>query len=202
MVVILGFLVLYLGIAFLAPLLMNVGFESIAKWIYQLYSNTCHQLAFRSWFLFGQQAAYPRDLANVANQMTYEQVFGFQANDFNAARRIIGNEFAGYKVALCQRDIAMYLSMILFGIIFLIKQKKIGAISFWIWLVIGIIPVGWDGVSQLPATGMKLLESLPLRESTPMIRSVTGFFFGFFTGWYLYPTIENSFHELKKGIIK
>jgi len=196
--VILGLLIIYLGAAFMAPLLMRLNLTPYAKWIYTLYSNSCHQLAYRSWFLFGQQSAYPRELANITTLLTYEQVFGFPASDYDAARAIIGNELVGYKVALCQRDVAMYISLILFGLIFALTKKRIRAISFWVWLVIGIVPLGLDGISQLSASGWTLLNSLPLRESTPLIRSFTGFTFGYCSGWFLFPTIERSFIDLEK----
>ncbi len=46
---------LYLGGAFLAPLLMKVGWETPANLIYRGYSLVCHQLAYRSIFIFGEQ---------------------------------------------------------------------------------------------------------------------------------------------------
>ncbi len=49
----------YVGLPFLAPTLMHAGYETQARWIYTVYSPLCHQLAFRSWFLFGEQPAYP-----------------------------------------------------------------------------------------------------------------------------------------------
>ncbi len=50
----------YLAVPFLAPALMKVGADAPAGVIYKAYGFVCHQLAFRSWFLFGEQAAYPR----------------------------------------------------------------------------------------------------------------------------------------------
>ena len=54
------FTFLYLFFAFLAPVLMKVGVPGPAKVIYKVYSPLCHQLAFRSFFLFGEQPYYPR----------------------------------------------------------------------------------------------------------------------------------------------
>ncbi|HVO68641.1 MAG TPA: hypothetical protein VMT24_01265, partial [Aggregatilineaceae bacterium] len=53
------FLFLYTSLAFTAPVLMEVGFTGAANVIYKLYSPLCHQFAFRSWFLFGDQPVYP-----------------------------------------------------------------------------------------------------------------------------------------------
>ncbi|RMF48821.1 MAG: hypothetical protein D6755_03190, partial [Anaerolineae bacterium] len=51
------FLALYVGLPFLAPVLMHAGWTRPARWIYRAYGAACHQLAFRSWFLFGEQPA-------------------------------------------------------------------------------------------------------------------------------------------------
>jgi hypothetical protein len=56
------FLAVYLGLPFLAPVLMKAGLPGAARPIYTAYSVTCHQLGFRSWYLFGEQTAYPREI--------------------------------------------------------------------------------------------------------------------------------------------
>ena len=52
------FIAIYVLLPFLAPILMKVGATTPAGWIYRTYSVVCHELAFRSWFLFGEQASY------------------------------------------------------------------------------------------------------------------------------------------------
>jgi len=54
------FIFLYVGIPFLAPIFMQAGLPALAKPIYTVYGAVCHQMAFRSWFLFGEQPVYPR----------------------------------------------------------------------------------------------------------------------------------------------
>ncbi|HSJ59189.1 MAG TPA: hypothetical protein VLC95_18530, partial [Anaerolineae bacterium] len=49
---------LYVGLPFLAPVLMNAGLETPAKLIYLLYRPACHQRPERSYFLGGPQATY------------------------------------------------------------------------------------------------------------------------------------------------
>src|SRR5258708_1914752 len=56
---------LYVGLPFVAPTLMHFGLTGPASFLYTAYSPLCHQLAFRSLFLFGQQPVYPRTAANV-----------------------------------------------------------------------------------------------------------------------------------------
>ena len=65
------FLFLYVGLPFLAPVLMKGGQELAANVCYKIYSPMCHQFAFRSWLLFGEQAYYPRDLSGVSGVVAY-----------------------------------------------------------------------------------------------------------------------------------
>jgi len=45
-----AFVLLYIGLAFLAPVLQSNGYTGPARVIYVVYSKLCHQLAYRSWF--------------------------------------------------------------------------------------------------------------------------------------------------------
>jgi uncharacterized membrane protein len=47
-----------------------------------------------------------------------------------------------------------------------------------------------------------LTPILPYRESTPFLRVLTGFLFGFGTAWFAFPTIEESMRETRKLFIK
>lgn len=187
---------IYLGLPFLAPLLMKVGATQPAHIIYRGYSFVCHQFAFRSWFLFGEQIAYPRTEANVNGLISYQQATGMDGSDLFAARDYIGNEQLGYKVALCQRDIAIYGGIFIFGIIFAMSRRKIKSMHWIFWIIIGIVPIGLDGFSQL--ISQLPLNILPFRESTPLFRTLTGFLFGFITAWFGYPYVEESMSENSK----
>lgn len=105
-------LVVYLGGAVLAPVLMKAGHTTRARRIYKAYQPACHQLAYRSFFLYGEQAVYPRDLAGVKGLKSYEAVTGLSAEDIESAKNFIGNEQLGYKTALCQRDLAIFGSIL------------------------------------------------------------------------------------------
>src|SRR5690606_20396762 len=69
-------LLLYVGLPFLAPVLMNAGYTQAARPIYSMYGAVCHQMAFRSWFLFGDQPVYPRTGARMPDLVSYEQATG------------------------------------------------------------------------------------------------------------------------------
>jgi uncharacterized membrane protein len=187
---------LYVGLPFLAPVLMHVGLPGLAKPIYTVYSATCHQLAFRSWFLFGDQVVYPREAANVEGLDTFGNVTGINENALLDARRFIGDEQIGYKVAFCERDVAIYAAILLFGLLYAASKERIPALPWYLWFLIGWAPIGLDGFSQL-------LSQLPnwsfwaYRESTPFLRTLTGGLFGFTTAWFGYPLLKETFEETR-----
>src|SRR5450755_4945627 len=63
---------LYVGLPFVAPTLMHFGLTGPANLIYTAYSPLCHQFSFRSWFLFGEQPAYPRAAAGVPGLLPFD----------------------------------------------------------------------------------------------------------------------------------
>ncbi|PKO07537.1 MAG: hypothetical protein CVU41_02255 [Chloroflexi bacterium HGW-Chloroflexi-3] len=191
------FLSLYVGLPFLAPYLLKTGAELPANIIYTIYKPLCHQLAFRSWFIFGEQAYYPRSTAGIEGVITYEEISNQSVINIREAQKFKGNDFTGYKVALCQRDVAIYASMLFFGLLFVLSGRRIKSIKWYIWVLIALVPIGFDGVSQLPGLASSLPDWLPVRESNPTLRTITGSLFGFFTAWYLFPLIEESMVETR-----
>ncbi len=189
-------LALYVGLPMLAPVMMKLGQLEPAKTIYGLYRPLCHQLAYRSFFLFGEQAYYPLEVPADSGRLTYSQVSGSADEDMQAASAFIGNDVAGYKIALCQRDVAIYASLLLFGVIFALTGRKFKPLSWWLWILLAIGPLGLDGIWQLVSyLELPFLSWLPVHESTPFLRVVTGAAFGWFTSWFGIPTIEESFSE-------
>jgi len=196
MVVLNLFTFFYLFFAFLAPVFMKVGLETPARVIHKVYSPLCHQLGFRSFFLFGEQFYYPRELAGVEGVITFGEATGLNEFDLTAARDFLGNEAMGYKLALCERDVAIYGAILVFGVLFTLTRKKIPPLPWYLWILLGIGPVGLDGFSQLLSqTGMAIFDWLPLRESTPFLRVLTGGLFGLATAWFGYPYLEESVQE-------
>lgn len=191
------FLLLYVGLPFLAPVLMRSGVELPARVIYRVYGAMCHQLAFRSYFLFGEQPYYPREISGIEGVLTYEQVTNAADVDLVAARQFVGNETLGYKVALCERDVAIYGFMLLFGLFFGIIGRRLRPISWMAWLAVGLIPIGVDGFSQL-ISSIPFLANIVTRESTPLLRTITGGLFGWMTAWYLFPLLEETARETKR----
>ena len=192
------FLLLYAGLPFLAPVLMRSGATLPANIIYRIYSPMCHQLAFRSWFLFGEQAYYPRDLSGISGVVNYDELAGTSTVDLNEARAFLGNETVGYKVALCQRDVAIYGFMLLFGVMFALTGRRLPPLPWYVWVILGMGPIALDGFSQLPGLAANLPAWLPNRESTPLLRTLTGGLFGWMTAWYLFPMLEATASEARK----
>lgn len=210
---------LYVGLPMLAPVLMNAGVTGPANIIYTLYKPMCHQMASRSFFLFGEQYAYPRALAGTelrpleSYMDDLPEFEGVEADNWVAfllaARSFIGNEQLGYKMALCERDIAIYGFVLVGGLIYALLRLRfrVRPLPFLLFLLIGIGPIALDGFSQLfsyygaPIPGLAtdgfgaqlqawLRTVFPLRESTPMLRTLTGALFGLMLAWLAYPNID------------
>lgn len=196
-------LFIYVALPVFAPVMMKAGYPGVARPIYGLYGAVCHQLAFRSWFLFGEQPIYPRAAAELEGYQTFQEVTGIDESDprsLLAARSFVGNEQVGYKVAFCQRDIAIYGAMLGFGLLFAATGRRLRPLPWWLWVLIGIAPIALDGFSQL-------LSQFPgfswwvYRESTPLLRTLTGALFGFTTAWYGFPLLEESMAETRLTVV-
>lgn len=200
-IVIAFLLAMFVGGAFLAPVLMEKGKVNSATTLYRIYRIFCHQLAFRSFFLFGDQAVYPRELAQIRNVTTYEQEFSDPFIDVDFARNVVGNPESGYKIALCERDIAIYSSLAILAILFQLSGRKIKPIRWYVWFVLALIPIGLDGFSQIPGLSSGWPTWFPIRESTPFLRVVTGSLFGGMTGWYMFPLMEDSMKDTNQQLL-
>ena len=191
-------LAIYVFLPMMAPVLMKTGHTNAADVVYKLYKPLCHQLAYRSFFLFGEQMVYPRDLAGIPDLKSYEEVTGFDSQDQLTAIAFRGNEQLGYKIALCQRDIAIYLSLLLFGLMFSITGRKLKPLPWLAWIILALVPIGLDGFSQLISQmEISFLGWLSVRESTPVLRVLSGVMFGWFTAWFGLPSIEEIMNEKK-----
>ena len=204
------FMLFYVGLPVLAPVLMKAGASLPAKMIYTIYKPLCHQLGFRSFFLFGEQPYYPSEEAGIPEVQTFEQSTGITDIRNPAgysrfqARQYVGNEKVGYKVALCERDVAIYGAILLFGVVYALTGRRFKPLHWIPWIVIGLFPIGLDGFSQLfsQMEWSWLVSVLPYRESTPFLRVLTGGLFGFATAWFAYPYMEESMAETRQFFIK
>ena len=73
----------------------------------------------------------------------------------------------GYKMALCSRCFSIYVSFLFFSFLFFIFRKRFKGF-YWKTAVFLFIPMALDGTTQL----------VGLRESTQLLRVLTGSLFG------------------------
>jgi hypothetical protein len=155
--------------------------------------------------LFGERAAYPRDI--------FEDYSGIDPDALDglfAARAFVGNERMGWKVAYCERDVAIYAVMLLFGLMYSIPavQARLRPLPWLAYLAIGLGPIALDGFSQLFSQlppdlglfGVRPFAWIPYRESTPFLRTLTGGLFGLANGWLAFPYIRSSAQEIENDL--
>ncbi len=178
-------LALYLGLAILAPVLAYTGHTAAAHTLYRLYSYVCHEYPFRSWFLFGEHSHYP-----LQTPVSLE--------DMARLREFIGGPGWGYKIALCQRDVAIYGSMLLGGLIYSLVRRRwrIRPLPFGLVLAFGVLPIALDGGLQwLSYAGWAFVPqwvSTP-HETTAFMRTLTGALFGLTLIAWAYPQVDEEF---------
>ncbi|MFH1086542.1 MAG: DUF2085 domain-containing protein [Chloroflexota bacterium] len=165
-------LVLYVGLPFLAPVLMESGHEGAARLIYTVFRPLCHQLPERSFFLLGPQSVYSHEELTV-------RLGGWVPS------RYIGALELGFKVAVCQRCVAIYGVMLLAGLLFGLVRRHVPPLSL-IGFGLLILPTAIDGGGQL----------VGLWTSTWWLRLLTGALFGIACVWLTYPHIERGMREV------
>lgn len=205
---------LYATLPFAAPTLAQIGATGPANALYTLYSPMCHQFAFRSIFLYGDQAFYPREIAytdldsyesyaaNTEGINTGDSPTNFDAEFWLPAREFRGNEQMGYKTTLCARDVMIYLALFGGGLIYAIPavRRKLRPVPLWMYVIVGLGPIGLDGFSQLLSYDPFNLWAV--RETAPFFRLTTGALFGLMNAWLAFPYLEMSFKETEYAIAR
>lgn len=158
----------FAGLPMLAPFLMLWGYSGPASAIYILYRAACHQLPQRSFFIGGPQTTYSE---GALSQVTST----FPLNNYLGAPEL------GFKMAWCERDVAIFLSILLAGLVFALLRRRLPALPFSVYLLL-LIPMVVDGGTQVAGW----------RESTWLLRLLTGFLFGVGTVWLVYPYLDEA----------
>ena len=218
---------IYATLPWVAPTLMHFGLTEPAHVIYFIYGPFCHQFAFRSFFLYGDQIAYPRAISGttltpyetyIMKSPEFDQALSnwvgqpghstFQSVDqFDpflwtydlqfASKDFFGDPRMGYKLTLCERDIAIYTMLFIGGLIYSIPvvRRRLRPIPIWLYVILGLMPIGIDGFSQL--LGYPPFSLWAPRETLPIFRVVTGSLFGLMNAWLAFPYLELSFRDTR-----
>ena len=166
----------YVGLPILAPILMLTGHPWLGNIIYTAYKVACHQIPWRSFFIGGSQIVY-----------TYEELITLVGPAL--PQRYIGDVDIGYKVALCQRDVATYGTILLAGLVFGLVRRRVKPLPIWAF-VLSLVPMGIDGLTQL----------FGLRESNWQLRMITGALFGLASIWLAYPYLEEGMRDIRDTV--
>ena len=196
---------IYVGLPFLAPVFMQIGWDGPARAIYFIYSWLCHQLPERSYFLFGPKISY--SLAEVQN--TWQNT-----TNPMILRQFIGNSDMGWKVAWSDRMVSMFTSVWLFGLLWWPLRKGLKPLPWW-GLALFLLPMAVDGtshlISDLAGIGQGFRDSnawlAALTNNTfpasfyagdawgsfnAWARLLTGILFGLGIVWFGYPYLDEA----------
>jgi uncharacterized membrane protein len=97
---------------------------------------------------------------------------------------LIGSPELGYKVAFCERDVAIYLAVLLAGLAYGRYRAQLPDLSIAGYGLL-ILPMALDGFTQL----------FGWRESTVELRTLTGALFGVASVWLIYPRVDALFER-------
>ena len=158
----------------LPPVLMLAGWHSAARFMYSLFQPLCHQLPERSFFLFGPQLTYQ-----------FEELQSLVGP--NVPLRFIGSPTTGYKLAVCQRDLATYASILVAGLAFTLLRQRLKPLSLKAFGLL-CMPMAIDGFGQL----------FGMWESTWWSRVLSGGLFGIACVWLAYPYVESGMKDVLK----
>jgi uncharacterized membrane protein len=127
---------------FLAPVAMHLGWKSIGDLIYLLYVPLCHQMAQRSFFLFGSQVIY------APVQLPLQLTRGLSTNML-ALRQFAGDPSLGWKVAWSDRMVYMYGATWVAALVYaaFAQRRQFKRFPFWLFLLL-MLPMIVDGVTH------------------------------------------------------
>jgi uncharacterized membrane protein len=213
LLVISALLGLYVGLPFLAPVLMHLGSVGAANIIYNLYSIQCHQLPQRSFFLFGPKVMYSLAEIQAAWVNTTNPVI---------LRQFVGNVAMGWKVAWSDRMVSMYASLLFFSLAWGLLRRRVKALPWWGFVLL-LLPMAADGgthfISDLAGIGQGFRDSnawlatltryaLPatfyagdaLGSFNSWMRTISGLLFGLGVVWFSFPYLAAGFGDIRSQL--
>ena len=199
----------YVGLPWLAPVFMKLGWTGPAGLIYLAYSTQCHQLPQRSFFLFGEKPMYGLAEIQAAWQVTDNPML---------LRQFIGTPEMGWKVAWSDRMVSMYTSVLFGGLLYWPLRRRLRPLGWW-GFGLSVLPMFVDGVTHMLSDAAGIGSgfrdtnawlaaltgnALPawfyagdgLGSFNSWMRLITGLMFGLGVVWLAYPHIETVFANL------
>jgi uncharacterized membrane protein len=96
----------------------------------------------------------------------------------------------GHQMAYCERNTAIYFSMAFAGLAYArLRRQGLRPLPMH-WYLVLIFPMALDGFTQL----------FGWRESTWLLRGITGTLFGVSTIWLTFPHLQESFDEIEREL--
>lgn len=202
---------IYVGLPWLAPIFMRLGWTGAGNVIYTIYATQCHQLPQRSFFLFGSKPMY--SLAEIQR--------AFRATDNPLIlRQFIGTAEMGWKVAWSDRMVTMYGSMFVFGLVYAVLRRRVKPITLWTLAAL-TLPMALDGVTHMfsdisgigqgfrdtnawlaALTGNALSATFyagdALGSFNSWMRLLTGTLFGLAAIWFSFPHLDQMFRAVMR----
>lgn len=202
---------------FIAPLFMNLGWVTPARLIYSFYSVLCHQMAQRSFFLFGPQQSVA--MYNT-NQLPLTVGGTNTPVDMETLREFLGNAALGWKVAWSDRMVYMYNAFWISGMAFGVLRRRypIRALSLF-GFVLFLVPMAIDGTTHFLSdltsglsagfrydnqwlatlTGHVLPQWFYVGDAfgsfNSWMRLFTGLCFGIGVAWFMFPRIDDAIQD-------
>lgn len=90
----------------------------------------------------------------------------------------------GHQLGLCARNMSIYSSMFIGSLVFTLSKKRLPGLPWWAWVIL-ILPMAWDGITQM----------FGLRESSWELRVLTGTLFGLANVMFVLPMIQKALLE-------
>jgi len=127
---------------YLTPVLIESGLRPLADAIYNLYGLIGHQMAHRSFFVFGEQWMYKPDELPIT-------LIGEFLPDSSALRQFIGTEQLGWKLAWSDRLLSLFGSALITSYVYRILRQREGFRPLSLgWMLILTIPLIIDGTTH------------------------------------------------------
>lgn len=206
------------ALPFVAPVFMELGWTGAANTIYTGYSLLCHQMAQRSFFLFGEHLMYAPDDLPLA-------LTGSTGGDTLLLRNFRGSDALGWKVAWSDRMVSLYGGVWLVGFVYwaVARVRTVKPLAIWLFILF-LLPMAIDGSTHMISDSLGGLTAgfryhnswlasltgnlLPaafysgdaIGSFNSIVRLLTGLFAATGAVWLAFPIIDQSTQKMVEQI--